>query len=123
MEEQPHASTVGATNTLEEETLAALQEVPKYHQGMKIFPCSIVAENYFDQCGNLLLHDQGSNHTSTIEQLGCTALCNREKFKEKSNHHSHEPLLDCTSHWRLGFEALKDDSRHLAVRNRIWRTY
>ena len=75
MEEQPHASTVGATNTFEEGTLVALQEVPNAHQ----------------------------------EQLGCIALCNMETIKKESNCHSHEPLLDCTSHWRLGFEDLKID--------------
>ena len=37
IEEQPHVSIVGATNTLEEGTLAALQEVPNAHQGMKRF--------------------------------------------------------------------------------------
>ena len=61
MEEQPHASIVGAANTFEEGTLAALQEVPNAHQGMKRFPHYIVAANSFDQCGYLLLHDQGSN--------------------------------------------------------------
>ena len=86
-------------------------------QGMKGFPHSMVAANSFDQCGDLLLHDQGSNPIATIEQLGCTALCNMEKIKKESNHHSHEPLLDCTSHWRLGFEALKIYGRHLGVRN------
>ena len=40
-----------------------------------------------------------------------------ETLKKGSNHHSHEPLLDFTSHWRLGFEALKIDGRHLGVRN------
>ena len=75
---------------------------------MKIFPHSIVVENYFDRCGDLLLHEQGSNHTATIEQLGCTALCNMETFKEEINQHRHEPLLDCTSHLRLGFEDLKE---------------
>ena len=43
-----------------------------------------------------------------------------EKFKEEINHHPHEPLLDCISHLRLGFENLKgrmEDSRHLEVRN------
>ena len=35
MEEQPHASKFRAANTLEEGILAALQEVPKHHQGMK----------------------------------------------------------------------------------------
>ena len=84
---------------------------------MKIFPHSIVTATSFDQCGDLLLHDQGSNPIATIEQLGCTALCNMKTFKKESNHHSNEPLLDCTSHLRLGFEDLKDDSRHLGVRN------
>ena len=84
---------------------------------MKIFPHSIVAANSFDQFGDLLLHDQESNLIATIEQLGCIALCNKETLKKESNHHSHEPLLDCTSHWRLGFEALKIDGRHLGVRN------
>ena len=79
-------------------------------------PHSIVAENYFDQCGDLLLHDQGSNLIATIEQLGCTAMCNMETLKEESNHHYHEPLLDCTSYSRLGFEALKIDGRHLGVK-------
>ena len=55
MEEQPHASTVGAANTFEDGTLVALQEVPNAHQGMKIFPHSIVASNSSDQCGDLLL--------------------------------------------------------------------
>ena len=41
MEEQPHESTVGASNTFEEGTLAALQEVPNAHQDTKIFPHSI----------------------------------------------------------------------------------
>ena len=40
-----------------------------------------------------------------------------ETLKEEENQHSHEPLLDCTSHLRLGFEDLKEDSRHLGVRN------
>ena len=83
MEEQPHASTVGAANTFEDGTLV----------------------------------DQGSNLIATIEKLGFTALCNMETLKEESNHHSHEPLLDCTLHWRLGFEALKMDGKHLGVRN------
>ena len=74
MEEHPHASTVGAANTFEEGTLVALQEVPNAHQGMKIFPHSIFAANSFDQCGDLLLHDQESNLIATIEQLGCAAL-------------------------------------------------
>ena len=74
MEEQPHASTVGAAKNLEEGILAALQEVPRDHQGMKIFPHFFVAENSFDQCGDLILHDQGSNPISTIDQLGCTVL-------------------------------------------------
>ena len=43
-------------------------------------------------------------------------LCNMEALKKESNHHSHEPLLDCTSYWRLGFEFLKIDGRHLGVR-------
>ena len=77
MEEWPHASTVGAANTLEEGALSDLQEVPKYHQGMKIFPHSLVAANSFDQCGDLLLHDQGSNHIATIDQLGCTTFCSK----------------------------------------------
>ena len=59
MEEQPSSSIIGRVYTLEEGTLAALQEVTKHHQGMQIFPHSIVAANYFDQCGYLLLHDQG----------------------------------------------------------------
>lgn len=117
MEKQPHASTVGATNTFEEGTLVALQEVPNAHQGMKRFPHSIVAANSFDQCGDLFLHDQGSNIIATIEQLGCTTLCNMETLKKESIHHSHESFLDCTSHWRLGFEALKIDGRHVGVRN------
>ena len=117
MEEQPHASTVGAANTLEEGTLAALQEVPNSHQGMKRFPQSIVAATSFDDGGDLLLHEQGSNHTAIIEKIGCTGLCNMKTFKEETNHHSHEPLLDCTSHLRFGFEDLKGDSRHLGVRN------
>ena len=74
MEEKLHASTVGAANTLEEGTLAALQEVPKYHQGMKIFPQPNFASISFDNCGNLLLHDQGSNPIATIEHLGCITL-------------------------------------------------
>ena len=57
IEEHPHASIVGAANTLEEGTLVALQEVPNAHQGMKIFPQSIVAANSFDSCGDLLLYD------------------------------------------------------------------
>jgi len=40
-----------------------------------------------------------------------------ETLKKESIHHSHEPLLDFTSQWRLGFEALKIDGRHLGVRN------
>ena len=67
MEKQPHASTVGAANNFEEGTLAALQEVPNAYQDMKIFPHSVVAANSFDQCGDLLLHDQGSNLIATIE--------------------------------------------------------
>ena len=102
---------------MEEGTLVTLQEVPNAHQGMKVFPHYIVTANSFDQCGDLLLHDQGSNPLTTIEQLGFTTLCNMKNFKEKINHHLHEPFLDCISHGRLGFEALKDDSRHLAVRN------
>ena len=54
------------------------------------------------------MNDQGSNPISTIEQLGCIALCNMKTFKEEINHCLHEPLLDCISHWRLGFEALKE---------------
>ena len=108
---------LGQPNTLEEGTLAALQEVPNAHQGMKRFPQSIVAATSFENYGDFLLNDQGSNPIATIEQLGCTALCNMKNFKEETNHHLHEPLLDFISHWRLGFEALKDDSRHLEVRN------
>ena len=74
MEEQPHESTVGAANTLEEGTLAALQEIPKSHQGMKEFLLSMVAANSFDSCGNLLLHDQGSNPITDLEQHDCTTL-------------------------------------------------
>ena len=74
MEDQPHASTFGEAHTLEEGTLVALQEIPKSHQGMKEFPLSIVAANSFSSCGNLLLHDQGSNHTATLEKHGCTVL-------------------------------------------------
>ena len=74
MEEQPHALTIGAANTLEEGTLAALQEVPKSHQGMKRFPQSIVAAISFDNCGDFLLHDQGSNHTANLEKQVCTVL-------------------------------------------------
>ena len=77
MEEQPHASTVGAANTFEDGTLV----------------------------------DQGSNLIATVEQPGCTMLCNVETLEEESNHHSHEPFLDCTSYWRLGFEYLKIDGR------------
>ena len=67
MEEHPHASKFGAANTLEEGTLATLQEAPNAHQGMKGFPHYIVTTNSFDQCGDLLLHDQGSNPIATIE--------------------------------------------------------
>ena len=117
MEEQRHASTFVVANTLEEGTLTTLQEVPRDHQGLKRFPLYFIAAKYFDQCGDLVLRDQGSNANATIEQLGCTVLCNMETLKEEENHHSHEPLLDCTSHLRLWFEDLKDDSRHLGVRN------
>ena len=75
---------------------------------------TVGAANTFED-GTLV--DQGSNIIATIEQPGCTALCNVETLEEESNHHSHEPLLDCTSHWRLGFEALKIDGRHLGVKN------
>ena len=94
MEEQRHASTIGTTNTLEEGTLVALQEVPDAPQVMKIFPHSIVAVNSFYQCGDLVLHDQESNLITTIEKLGCTVLCNMETLKKESNHHYHEPLLE-----------------------------
>ena len=59
MEEQPHVATVGAANTLEEGTLAALQEVPKSHQGMKIFPLSIVTANHFESCEILFFMTKG----------------------------------------------------------------
>ena len=75
---------------------------------------TVGAANTFED-GTLV--DQGSNLIATVEQPGCTALCNVETLEEESNHHSHEPLLDCTSHWRLGFEALKIDGRHIGVRN------
>ena len=67
MEEQPHTSVVGAANTFEDGTLATLQEIPKSHQGMKIFPLSIIAAKPFESCGNFLLYDQGSNHTADLE--------------------------------------------------------
>ena len=59
---------------MEEGNLVALQEVPNAHQGMKIFPQSIVAATSFENCGDFLLNDQGSNPIATIEQLGCIAL-------------------------------------------------
>ena len=48
-------------------TLAAIQDVPKAHQGMIEFPLSIIAENVLEDCGNLLLHDPESSLTANLE--------------------------------------------------------
>ena len=102
---------------MEERTIAAIQEDPKFHQGMNEVPLSI-SENIF--CGSSYLNDQESTYIANLEQQYCTTLCNMETFKEEINHHPHEPFLNCISYLRLGFEDLKgrmEDSRHLEVRN------
>ena len=45
LEEQPSTSSIGGANTVEEITLAAMQGVPKAHQGMIEFPLSNIAAN------------------------------------------------------------------------------
>lgn len=59
-EEHPLSLAVGGANTLEGGTLAAIQDVPKFHQGMPKFPLSVISVNLMGSCGNLPLHDQGS---------------------------------------------------------------
>ena len=50
MEEQPSSLAIGGANTLEEGTLAVIQDVPKFHQGMPNFPSPIVLANTIEGC-------------------------------------------------------------------------
>ena len=70
MEEKKKKPTVGGTIKLEEQTLAAIQNYPKLHQGMPKFPFPIVSTNFMEGC--IPLHDQGSTHTADLEQQTCT---------------------------------------------------
>ena len=66
MEDQPSSSAFGGANTLEEGTLAALQDVPKFDQGMPKFPSLIISEN--------IIEGYTSLHNANLEQQKCTSL-------------------------------------------------
>ena len=99
---------------MEEGTLAAIQGVPKSHQGMIEFPLYIIAENILEDCGNMLFHDPGSSLTDNIEKESCTALS--KSSSEERRTHSSWDHTDVSFIWEAMKEAVRR-SKHLEMRN------
>ena len=89
MEEQPSTSAVEGANIVEEGTLAAIQGVPKAHQGMISCLLSIMEEIFLEDCGNILLHDPGSSLIANLEQQSFIAL-SKSISEERRTHSSWE---------------------------------
>lgn len=108
IEEQPSSSIVGEAITPEEGTLVAVQDFPKLYQGMHIFLFPIISTHIMESCGNVPLHDLGSNHIADLEQQTITALSNLDLYKGDIYNHPSVSFLSCTQLLGLECRFLED---------------
>ena len=73
-----------------------------------MFPFPIILAHHMEDCGNMLLHDQGSKHSAKLEQHTFAALGSLDFFNEDMYFHPRVPLLSCTQLLGLECRFLED---------------